>query len=216
MSYVYSFVKKAKVTLAPNRNRIAGIACGILRAMPGDQPLRVLDIGCAWGDNLAEIHERCAGWGRAVVPFGIEISRYLADESQARVSPFGGKVICASAVEGVTQMERESIDLALLSSLLEHEYQPLQLLQGLHGVLAAEGAVAIKVPNFASWNRIIRGRRWCGFRFPDHVNYFTPKTLQRLAEEAGFTVARQNVLDRFPLSDSMYAVLVKRRVDNFV
>ena len=29
-------------------------------------------------------------------------------------------------------------------------------------------------------------KRWCGFRYPDHLNYFTPKTLAAMAGEAGF------------------------------
>ena len=67
----------------------------------------------------------------------------------------------------------------------------------------------VKAPNFASWNWVVRGKKWCGFRYPDHVNYFTPQTLTLLASEGGFAVARQNVLDKFPLSDNMYAVLQK-------
>ena len=55
--------------------------------------------------------------------------------------------------------------------------------------------------------RHLRGPRWCGYRWPDHVNYFTPATLQRMAEAAGLRVARMNALDRSPLSDSLYAVL---------
>jgi len=96
-----------------------------------------------------------------------------------------------------------------MSSFLEHECRPLSLLKQLHPILKSKGVIILKVPNFACWNRIIRGRKWCGFRYPDHVNYFTPRTLRRLAQEAGFTVSRQNYLDKFPLSDNMYAVLTK-------
>ena len=99
-----------------------------------------------------------------------------------------------------------SVDVVILSSFLEHECRPLELLTRLRPVLAAEGAVILKVPNFNCWNRLWRGRRWCGFRFPDHVNYFTPRTLRRLASEAGYTLS-QGLRDRSPLSDNMYAVL---------
>ena len=53
----------------------------------------------------------------------------------------------------------------------------------------------------------MRGRRWCGYRWPDHVNYFTPRTLAATAERAGLAVTRMGLLDRSPLSDSLYAVL---------
>ena len=64
----------------------------------------------------------------------------------------------------------------------------------------------VKVPNFASWNRRLRGDAWCGFRFPDHVNYFTPETLTLLLRETGFRVARFGVFDRLPTSDTMWLV----------
>ena len=100
-----------------------------------------------------------------------------------------------------------SIRVVIMSSFLEHERRPLALLQQLHHILHAETEIIIKVPNLACWNRMLRGRKWCGFRYPDHVNYFTPHTLRRLAQEAGYRVVRQGILDRFPLSDNMYAIL---------
>jgi predicted SAM-dependent methyltransferase len=123
--------------------------------------------------------------------------------------PRGGRIVASSAVEGVTHFRPDEIDVAVLSSFLEHEAQPLALLRNLHRVLKPGASVIIKVPNYACWSRRLRGPRWPGFRFPDHVNYFTPATLRTLAERAGFRIARQTLLDRFPLSDSMYAVLQK-------
>jgi len=70
--------------------------------------------------------------------------------------------------------------------------------------------IIIKVPNYASVNRKIRGARWCGFRWPDHVNYFTPATLHMMALKAGLELVRMTFLDRNPLSDSMYAILQPR------
>jgi hypothetical protein len=79
----------------------------------------------------------------------------------------------------------------------------------LHSVLTDDGVIVLKVPNFSSLNRVLRSTKWCGFRFPDHVNYFTPETLRRLAEESGFRISRQGLLDCLPFSDTMYAVLAK-------
>ena len=75
-------------------------------------------------------------------------------------------------------------------------------------VVPEREVVILKVPNYACWNRKLRGKKWCGYRFPDHVNYFTPETLRILAETADFRV-RQTLWDRLPLSDNMYAVLNK-------
>lgn len=68
----------------------------------------------------------------------------------------------------------------------------------------------IKVPNYASLNRHMRGARWCGFRWPEHVNYFTPRTLRMISDRAGLKVVRMNFFDRFPFSDSLYAVLARK------
>jgi hypothetical protein len=94
-----------------------------------------------------------------------------------------------------------------MASFLEHEIQPLPLLRESVRRLRSDGRVLVKVPNHNCWNRHLRGARWCGYRWPDHVNYFTPRTLAAMAMAAGLCVERMNPLDRFPLSDSLYAVL---------
>ncbi len=209
VSRISWFLKKTKSILFPTRNKIASIVFGVVPAEKCSKPLRVLDIGCGGGTLLVEIHNRFANAGRNVMPLGIEVSRQLASLSEDKVAPLGGKVICSNAIEGASKLECDSIHVAVMSSFLEHERHPLRLLKQLATVLTSDGVIVLKVPNFACWNRVIRGGKWCGFRYPDHVNYFTPATLQRLAREAGYTVTRQRVSDKFPLSDNMYAVLTR-------
>lgn len=208
-SLASSFAKAAKFKVFPKRNKIAALAFDVMQSINGPEPHFVLDIGCGWGRFMVGFHDRFARIGRNVVPIGIEVSQQLAALSAESVAALGGKVICANAIDGISELEDESIHVAVMSSFLEHECRPLCLLKRLHPILTADGAVVLKVPNFACWNRVVRGRKWCGFRFPDHVNYFTPQTLRRLAQEAGFAVSRQNALDKFPLSDNMYAILSK-------
>ena len=208
-SRVSDVAKAAKLTAFPRRNKIASLACSVVMEQSSDSPTSVLDIGCGDGSLLLEMHHRLSQAGRQVRLKGIEVSKELAASSNARIVPLGGKVVSANALEGISKLPHDSIHLALMSSFLEHECRPLSLLRNLRNALAPNGAVVLKVPNFACWNRLIRSRKWCGFRFPDHVNYFTPTTLRRLTEEAGFKIARQNLRDKFPLSDNMYAVLKK-------
>ncbi len=73
--------------------------------------------------------------------------------------------------------------------------------------LRAGGRCIVKVPNFASWNLTLKKKKWCGFRFPDHVNYFTPATLSELARRAGFDLLPIPLSHRFPTSDNMWVVL---------
>ncbi len=209
MARVSAFSKSVRSTISPSRNKIASMALASLFGR-GRTTLSVLDIGCARGALLLNLYEHCAEAGLSLVPSGIEVSREQAVAAQRAMSSVGGKVVFANALEGIHTFEDNSLDLVIMCSFLEHECRPLACLKAVHRVLASDGQALIKVPNFSSWNRWVRGKQWSGFRFPDHVNYFTPKTLKRLACEAGFDVARQTILDRFPLSDNMYAILSKR------
>lgn len=208
-SHLSSLSKMVRSIACPRRNKIASLTFSVAQDRHRTGPLNILDVGCGHGGFMAEIHDRFARIGREVVPCGIEVSRQLASHSAARAAPLGGKVISSNAHDGIAHFERDSIHVATMSSFLEHERRPLSIMKRLYPVLTADGAIVLKVPNFACWNRKLRGRKWCGFRFPDHVNYFTPRTLRRLAQEAGFKVSRQTFLDRFAFSDNMYAVLTK-------
>jgi SAM-dependent methyltransferase len=164
---------------------------------------RVLDIGCGGGGVLARLP------ADRYEPQGIEISRVLAAQADALVRPRGGQVVQANAVEGLAAFASDSLDGALLSAFLEHEAQPALLLRGLHRALRPGAPVIIKVPNYASLNRRVRGAQWCGFRFPDHVNYFTPNTLAQFAKAGNFRVRQCNWGDRWPLSDNLWMVVTK-------
>jgi SAM-dependent methyltransferase len=191
------------------RNKVAELATAIVRASRSAQ-IRMLDLGCGEGQLLGTVMDRLPADVRGrCQPHGVEISNELARRSQAALAPYGGSCVHASALDGMASFEAGFFDLIVMSSFLEHEIQPLPLLREAVRALRSGGQVLIKVPNYASWNRVMRGPRWCGYRWPDHVNYFTPQTLAAAARSAGLQVQRMNLLDRFPLSDSLYAVLRK-------
>lgn len=159
----------------------------------------LLDLGCGDGRALLDFPP-------AFTPFGIEISARLAAAAHAAFAERGGGAVNAACVEGLRQLPEGLFAAAALRSYLEHEAQPLPVLKGLRRVLAPGGFAVVKVPNYASLNRILMGRRWCGFRYPDHLNYFSPETLRVMAAEAGFT-ARFGLMGALPTSDNMWAVL---------
>ena len=200
--------RKVKLTINPRRNRIANLAIREM-AKSHSSTVRLLDIGCGDGRLMCELHQRFQQRGVTAIPCGIEVSDQLAQTASAHVEPLGGKIVKRNAIDGCQALQGEEFDLIMMSCFLEHEAQPLVLLQGLKPLLATHGAIVIKVPNYGSWNRMIRGSRWCGYRFPDHVNYFTPNTLRRVAQEAGFGHFGQAFSDRNPFNDNMYCILRK-------
>lgn len=200
---------RIKRRLFPKRNRFFQLACKHLSRSTQKRNLAILDVGCGGGTLLADFHHRFADLGQASQLCGIEVSQQLATSAQKLITPLGGTVVREPALDGIRTQLDSTIDLVIMSSFLEHESQPLKLLTNLKRCLTNNGIVLIKVPNFSSMNRLIRGRRWCGFRYPDHVSYFTPKTLNRLASEAGMQM-HQSITDRPPFSDNMYAVLSRQ------
>lgn len=191
------------------RNKVCELALHEAARAQSDR-INLLDLGCGLGGMLVTVMERLPPALRArCAPHGVEISVEQARIADATLSRAGGRCVHSDAIHGLTLFDPNFFDVIILSSFLEHEIQPLPLLRNCVTHLRPGGAVIIKVPNFASINRTLRGAKWCGFRWPDHVNYFTPGTLRTMAGLAGLQVARMNVFDRLPLSDSLYAVLRK-------
>lgn len=160
---------------------------------------RILDLGCGNGSYLAS-----AGHGFEL--YGIDISPALTREADRVFRDHGGYAVCAPCSEGLDLFEPDFFHAAILRSYLEHEPDPRGVLSNLFWVLRPLGIAVVKVPNYESWNRHVRGSKWCGFRFPDHVNYFTPATLRRMAEDLGYHVTMR-WQDRLPTDDNLWAVL---------
>lgn len=91
---------------------------------------------------------------------------------------------------------------------IEHETDAMGVLKGAHRALKPSGGVFVRVPNFGSLNRRVIGAEWCGFRYPDHVNYFTLATLTHAAHRAGFTTELINRI-RLHIDDNISVLLRK-------
>ena len=165
----------------------------------------VVDIGCAGGGALGNLDLK-------YVPHGIEISRALALIANEKVKSRGGYVVHDAAVPGLGKFPTDYFSGVLLSAFLEHEIEPKPLLSEVFRTLGPGGRCIVKVPNFASLNRVIRGRNWCGFRLPDHVNYFTPANLVKMCRQTGFEVAKFSLVDHLPTSDNMWIVIQKPKL----
>jgi SAM-dependent methyltransferase len=159
-------------------------------------PGRVLDVGCGSGKKVPE----------PFIPFGVEISEALSREADDHMRARGGRAIHAPAVEGVKEFPDHYFTGILLRSFLEHEKQPKELLEQCSRVLAPGGLIYVRVPNYGSLNRKMLGAKWCGFRYPDHVNYFTTSSLGAMAGDCGLKLKLLNPI-RLPLDDNINAVL---------
>jgi SAM-dependent methyltransferase len=192
------------------RDKVSALVRGLVREFGSDTdgPLRLVDVGCAAGKLALRVARGVPqDIASRLEPVGIEISTHLAGIADSALGRLGGRCIHGTGIDGLRQLDRGSVHIVVLSCVLEHEIDPLPLLRQCRERLTHDGRIVVKVPNYASVGRHLRGRRWCGYRWPDHVNYFTPKTLSAIAAAAGLKVIRMNAFDRSPLSDSLYAIL---------
>jgi SAM-dependent methyltransferase len=144
----------------------------------------VLDIGCGTGDRIRP----------PMTPYGIELSNVLHTKSDALMREWGGYCMHGAGAEAIWKFDEAQFDGIVMFSYLEHETDVIEVLKGAHRALKPDGGVFIRVPNFGSINRRVIGPKWCGFRYPDHVNYFTLATLTAVAKRTGFDTTLINTV----------------------
>ncbi len=158
----------------------------------------VLDIGCGEGGRISA----------PMTPYGIELSNALHAKSDKTMRAAGGYCLHGAGAKAIWGFDKSQFDGILMFSYLEHEADVMGVLRGAYRALKQSGAVFIRVPNFGSLNRKLIGAKWCGFRYPDHVNYFTLETLTDTAARAGFNTTLINTITR-PIDDNISVLLRK-------
>jgi len=96
-------------------------------------------------------------------------------------------------------------DCAICSHVLEHLYDPRELLEGLHLCLEPDATLIVALPNALHWRQrleFLRGR----FRYTDgglmdktHYRFFDWATAEQLLRQSGFDVAYRSAHGRCPL-----------------
>jgi len=156
----------------------------------GTEPRRLLDVGCATGGFLAEA--RADGWESV----GVELS---ADAVAVARSEFGLDVIHGDLSSPL--LEPTSFGLVTMWHVLEHVVDPLASLERARELLAHRGRLLIELPNWNSLGRVLRRSAWSQLKPPEHINFFTPRSLRAAVEKAGMAVvesrtAYPSLLDR--------------------
>lgn len=139
---------------------------------------RFLDVGCGAGELLADM----AVQGYEV--YGTEVSPAVFE---AIPPALHDRVTIGELAD--CHFPDTSFDLIMLSDVLEHTYNPRQMLQVVARILRPGGNIIISVPNWDDPDaRIFRRQYWHNLDVPVHLWQFTATTLLRLAEGAGLIV----------------------------
>ena len=135
----------------------------------------VLDVGCSYGGFLLTLTEArdCRG-------LGIDFDELAI--SRAVVHPISPSRPGQSA----TWTTRSTSSTGSFLGIAGASHRPHWCTQNAYSLLKPGGFLCIEVPNFNGIWRVIFGRYWLPLLMPQHLFHFTPDSLQRVAEKAGF------------------------------
>ncbi len=153
-------------------------------SVTGRRPRRgghVLEVGFGAGVALERLSHR--GWQ----VHGLEIADGPVRAATKRI-PSGG--FSVGTIE-TTSFPPESFELILLYHVLEHLADPLESLIRLSGWLEPGGTIVVAVPNRSSLTRRLTGSLWYGYRMPEHLAMYDPRTLTSAFRLAGLRVVAQ-------------------------
>jgi SAM-dependent methyltransferase len=135
---------------------------------------RLLDVGCATG-VLVEA-ARARGW----TAVGVELSPFAAAQCHRRgLEVHEGDLMTAD-------LPRDHFDVVVLDDTIEHLRDPGSGLTRVHAALRPGGLITLNTPNDGGWLRRAMGRHWFHCKPPEHLYYFSPRTLRALLEQRGF------------------------------
>lgn len=148
-----------------------------------ERPIRVLDVGCGYGDDLAAIREALGGKAEL---FGLEgYAPYREDCAARGIDARDGDV-----ERDRLPFEDGSLDIVLMNQVLEHTKDLFWIFSEVGRVLPAGGQFLIGVPNLAAWHdraMLLVGMQPSGMKvLGPHVRGFTAPGLRAFAEADGF------------------------------
>ena len=139
---------------------------------------RILDIGCGEGFFLEEAQNR--GWK----VFGTEFAeKYISICKEKHIEMHYGKLNPDHYSEGF-------FDVITWFEVIEHINYPANELKNIHRLLRKNGALYITTPNFNALSRQWLKGKWSVIEYPEHLAYYTPRTLRNILKKAGFSSIR--------------------------
>lgn len=163
-----------------DRVRTKLVCSKIIRQLPKEQSLRVLDIGCGYHATfLRALQHRLSE--------GVGIDSRVSDDSknQSRL-----RFALGSVESELPRQPANSFDVVLLISVLEHLWDAEACLRDCHRVLKPEGVLLVHVPTWPA-KRVLElfAFKWglspkC--EMDDHKMYYSKRDLWPLLIKAGF------------------------------
>lgn len=135
---------------------------------------RILDVGCGIGYFLEVAKER--NWKVYGTEYTDDAIKICSDKGitmqQGKLDPNG--------------FEPGSFDIITSFEVIEHINNPLEEINNFNKLLRIGGLVYVTTPNFNSLLRYRLKDQYNVITYPEHLSYYTPKTIKRLFVQRGF------------------------------
>ncbi len=156
------------------------------------QRISFLEVGAGWA--YASRIASCNGWQVDA----IEYSPFCA--SSLRQALPQGSLIWEGSYESFSEQSSKSYNAILMSQVLEHAINPREWLLNAHRMLRPGGILVIAVPQYKGIYRFL-GSNDPFIIPPEHLNFFSRRSLSNLATNVGFEVACVQGYSRIPFSN---------------
>jgi 2-polyprenyl-3-methyl-5-hydroxy-6-metoxy-1,4-benzoquinol methylase len=136
----------------------------------------LIDVGC--GDGFFLMAAKKRNWNVYGTEFSQEALDLCSEKGiQMTRSPLNSDNYQPHFFDVITSFE-----------VIEHINNPLEELRMFHKILRPGGIVYVTTPNFNSVSRDIVGPKWNIIEYPEHLSYYTSRTLIKLFDTAGFNL----------------------------
>jgi 2-polyprenyl-3-methyl-5-hydroxy-6-metoxy-1,4-benzoquinol methylase len=139
---------------------------------------KLLDIGCGAGMFLEEARAR--GWGVHGTEFG---------EGPLALARSRGLDVVQAPIRLET-FPADSFDVVTAFEVFEHVRDPSHEVAVIANVLRPGGLLYCTTPNFNSLSRRVLGPRWSIIEYPEHLWYFTARTIREWLGRFGFVAEK--------------------------
>jgi len=149
---------------------------------------KILDIGCGSGDKLVAFQAR--GWE----VYGLDISSTHI-ETAKRLLP-KGTFFCSEL--GSADLPSDYFDSVRIDNVLEHLFDPIEVLMVIHRILKPGGKLLIYVPRGNSFTMKYRPTCSVNSWVPFHLSLFTEDTIRMALKKVGFSRVEINTCTPIP------------------
>ena len=130
------------------------------------------------------IHDAGCGFG-----FFVETAQSMAWEASG--SELSSRAVASCKKRGLNVEERADISsgpfqVVTSFELIEHLYDPKKYVESIKKQLLPGGLLYITTPNFNGLSRYLLKEKYNVINYPEHLCYFTPKTIHQVLSEMGF------------------------------